>query len=343
MTFPMNTSPIAEIAVAGTPEELGEAHGEQLRSLVGDVYAWRMTEITDATGEAEDAVLDRAARYLAPAESLAPDVVREVDGIGRGAGLAFRRAFFLQVATEVALEPAAGCSAIGIADGPRGPVVAQNWDQPEASAGKQVVLRLRPRGKPEILMFGHAGVVGYIGLNAHGLGHVGNQLYASGPVTAGGLTQYVINRRLLEFPSVETALEWLTSIPVASTCNYLIGDASGDLADVELGGGRATIQAQGRTLAHTNHYLLEAFRSEDRVQDVLPDSGPRLDTLQAGPAAVNLLRDHRGGPGSVCRHEAPPGLTTRASIVLELGERALAVAYGPPCVTPYATYRMTPA
>ena len=256
-TSPTAASLLPEVVVAGTPEAMGEAHGETLRSLIGEVYAWRIGEIRAVTGEPEAAVLDRAARHTAAAEAHLPQIVAEVDGIGRGSGLGFRRAFFLQVATEVSLEPVAGCSAIGVVDVEGGPIVAQNWDQPIASAGKQVVVRFRPSDRPEVLMFGHAGVVGYIGLNEHGVGHVGNQLYSSEARRADGLTQYFINRRLLEFDSVEPALAWLTSVPIASTCNYLLGDASGALADVELGAGRATVQGRGRSLTHTNHYLVD--------------------------------------------------------------------------------------
>lgn len=340
-TTPRTGTPsLVEVTVSGQPDALGAAHGEALRDTIAAVYAWRVGEIVAATGESEADVLARAARYLPAAERLAPDLVREVRGIGRGSGLGFERALFLQVATEVSLEPVAGCSAIGVAgpDRPEGPLVAQNWDQPIESGGKQVVLRLQPAGRPEILQFAHAGVLGYIGLNDRGLGHVGNQLYTSRPGRVDGLTQYFVNRRLLEFDDLSSALGWLASAPVASTCNYLIGDASGELADVELGGGSAHVQARGVALAHTNHYLLAPFLATDTHRDVLADSPARLATMRAGPLGVGTLRDHTGHPASICRHEDPPGLTTRASIVLRLAAREMSVAAGPPCVTPYTTY-----
>lgn len=342
--LPLPALPV--ITIAGAPEALGAAHGEAVRDLIRDVFRWRMDEIVAASGEDEVTVLERAGRYLPAAGRLAPQLIDEVRGIGRGSGLGFERAFFLQVATEVALEAgpwAAGCSAVGSAVGPGAPLVAQNWDQPSTSAGKQVVLHMRPAGRPEILMFGHAGVVGYIGLNDRGLGHVGNQLYSATAAGADGLTQYFINRRLLEFDDAAAALDWLTSVPVASTCNYLLGDASGDLADVELGNGRATVQARGPAMAHTNYYLLERFAPADGYAAVLPDSPARLAALRAGATGVGSLQDHSGNPAGVCRHEEPPGLTTRASIVLRLGARELAVASGPPCVTQYATYRFDAA
>ena len=277
-----------------------------------------------ATGETEEALLRRADAYLPQIGRFAPDLVAEIEGIGRGSGLGFRRALFLQVATELSLEPLAGCSAIGRVTPGHEPLIAQNWDQPIESAGKQAIVRFEPTGKPHILMFGHAGVVGYIGLNDRGVGHVGNQLYSSAPPAAGsGLTQYVINRRLLEFERAEDALAWLTSVPVASTCNYVLGDASGTLVDVELGRGRAVVQARARRRRCTPTTTCDPDGADtDASADVLPDSPARLAALRSRPADLEALQDHTGHPVGVCRHEEPPGLTSRASIVLRLAEPA---------------------
>ena len=274
---------LPEVTVSGTPRALGEAYGEALRGRIGEVYEWRAGDLA-STGETEDSILARADAYLPAIERLAPDLVDEIDGIGRGSGLGFRRALFLQVATELSLEGVAGCSAIGRIGPDVEPFVAQNWDQPAESAGKQAIVRFEPAGKPHILMFGHAGVVGYIGLNDRGVGHVGNQLYVSEravPARTGGLTQYAVNRRLLEFETAEAALAWLLTVPVASTCNYVLGDASGTLVDVELGAGRAAVEARGEAVAHTNHYLRPEWTTADAGATVLPDSRARLDSLRA--------------------------------------------------------------
>jgi isopenicillin-N N-acyltransferase-like protein len=340
-TDPAATRSLPEVTVTGDPLALGAGYGEALRDAVRAVYDWRAGEIRTATGETEAALLARASAYLPAIAAFAPDLVTEIEGVGRGSGLGFERALALQVATELALEPAAGCSAIGRVGPDVEPFVAQNWDQPLESAGKQAIVRFEPAGKPRILMFGHAGVVGYIGLNDRGVGHAGNQLYASAaaPGSRGGLTQYAINRRLLEFDTAAAALEWLLSVPVASTCNYVLGDAAGTLVDAELGAGRAAVQARATAVAHTNHYLRREWAPADTSGAVLPDSPARLATLRSRAIALDALRDHTGHPAGVCRHEDPPGLTTRASIVLRLGEPALDVAPGPPCVTPYTTYR----
>ena len=150
-------------------------------------------------------------------------------------------------------------------------------------------MRFEPAGKPHILMFGHAGVVGYIGLNDRGVGHVGNQLYVSAPgppARTGGLTQYAINRRLLEFETGEAALAWLLTVPVASTCNYVLGDATGTLVDIELGARPGGRPARGEAVAHTNHYLRPDRIAGDASAAVLPDSPARLEALRTKPVGL---------------------------------------------------------
>ena len=68
---------LVEVSVRGEPDALGAAHGEALRDTIAAVYAWRLGEIAEATGEAEERVLARAARYHPAAQRLAPDLVRE--------------------------------------------------------------------------------------------------------------------------------------------------------------------------------------------------------------------------------------------------------------------------
>jgi isopenicillin-N N-acyltransferase-like protein len=334
------------VEASGTPHELGVAHGRAAASAIESLYWWRMGAILSRTGESEADVLARSTLYLGSTEQQVPHLLEEVQGIAAGSGLGFERTFFLQVATDVDRRSGKdGCSAVGIATDADGPMIAQNWDQPPVSRGKQIMLRLRPTGGPEILMFTHAGIVGYIGMNAAGVGHVQNQLYRSADA-AYGLSQYFIHRRLLEFDTTEDAVDWLQSIPIGSTANYVIGDRSGNIVDLELGDGRAVAVSHGPTIAHTNHYTHAAFMSGDDYRIALPDSSQRLDTLRTNYGQMldradlyRSLADHANYPISICRHE-DDGLQTVASIVLWLGQRRMEVSYGNPCRTPYMSYPM---
>ena len=296
-----------------------------------------------ARGRSEREVLRAAMLYAPFVERYAPELLEEVAGLAEGAGMSYDSAFFLQVATELELE-AQGCTALGIERSEHGPFIAQNWDQPHLSRGNQIVLRLQPRGRHEILMFTHAGCVGYIGLNDQGLGVVQNQLYAAKKPM--GLTGYFIIRKLFGFDSVHKGLAWLRGVPIGSSGNYILGDAVGSIVDVELGDGR--YRSQRRSVqVHTNHYLLRGWLSRDRGADMLPDSQDRLRRLRAllatsadEAAALRALKDHTGYPTSICRHEGAPGLRTTASVLLRLRNREMCLCYGNPCMGRYRLYRL---
>ena len=332
---------LREVRAEGSSRDLGSQHGRACSDLIEKTYTVRMRRA--ARNRSESDVLERAKCYIPFAERYVPELLEEVSGLADGAEISLAEAFFLQVATELELA-AQGCTSLGVASVGVEPFVAQNWDQPHDSRGNQVVLHLLPIDRPAILMFTHAGTIGYIGLNSHGVGIVQNQLYAA--TKPMGLTGYFIIRKLLSFETVPAGLAWLRGVRIGSTCNYIVGDALGNLVDIELGDG--SFRSTERPLQlHTNHYMLPGCRSVDRVASQLPDSGDRLMRLstllydtQNEERAVRALSDHDGYPASICRHEEDPGLRTTASILLRLRKTEMSVCYDNPCRGEYQTYRL---
>jgi isopenicillin-N N-acyltransferase-like protein len=335
-------SGIREITASGEHWELGFHHGRAAQDLISSVYELRMK--VASRGATVRSVLDQAITYVPFVERHAPELLDEVRGIGEGAEIGFERALFLQVASELEPKPEGGCSSFGTSLVALGPIVAQNWDTTEDYVGKEVVLRLRPRGKPALMMFTIAGVIGYIGQNEHGVGQVANSLYSDSRRT--GLSGYFIMRKFLEARSVDEAVSWLRGVKIGSNGNYLLGDASGSVADVELGGGTFQVMYH-RAQVHTNHYLGTGWKAKDRAMVVLPDSYPRYlrmaELLADGrdrSRALAALKDHKGFPVGVCRHQRAPGLRTTASVVHELGARQMLVCCGNPCRAPYRRFAL---
>lgn len=336
-------SRLREVTASGTPEELGIQHGEAARDLIRTGYAARMGRASATSDEAD--VLKRAIRYQDPVERFAPELLEEVDGIATGAKLTFEQVFFLQVATELELVARDGCSSLGSANAVGGPFLAQNWDQPPGTYETQILLRLKPVDQPDLMMFTRAGVIGYIGVNSSGVGYVNNQLYAPSPV---GLTGYFITRKFLGCESVTEAIAWLRGVDVGSAGNYLLGDASGTIVDVELGDGRfeeITRAVQG----HTNHFLSPSAKAIDRAGERLPDSYDRYERvaeLFTGSGdldlALRVLRDHQGYPKSICRHEEDSGIRTVASVIIKLREREMLICDGNPCEREFVPYPLDP-
>ncbi len=336
---------LREVHASGDPYELGRQHGAAVPDLIRQVAETRWRLITGGTGEELGAFARRSLQFLPSVERHFPHYVEEIRGIADGAGLPFEMAFFIQVATEMIFVPG-GCSAAAVA-GPAGVVIGQNWDQHEMVLGKQIILHLFPEQGPEILMFTHAGVIGYIGMNGHGLAHVANQL--ASPKWQPGVPQYFLKRRFLELHTIDECLALLRATPISSAANYVMADGTGRVVDIEMAPEGLRVLEGGPRQVHANHFTHPDLVPLERYLQELPDSPVRHERLLAGgPVRASVeefqaaFRDHHHFPTSICRHASGGSdLRTAASIIMDVGARRMYVAPGNPCQTPYQVFEMT--
>lgn len=332
---------LPEVAVSGSRYAMGWQHGQACAALIRRVFDARIAIVRRATGMTPAAAVEAGLRYLDPVASRFPHFIDEVRGIADGAGMAFPEAFFIQVATEVNLRTE-GCSALAVRAGDGAWFVAQNWDVPRDVAGTHIILRVRPDDGPAAVMFTYAGVIGYMGINEHGVCHVANQLVT--PDWRTGVTHYFVKRRFLEVDSVEACLRVVADVPISSSASYVIGDGRRAVALEWLPSGTAIME--GESLAHTNHILDPSLVRFERYLAALPDSPQRLARLerllsQRGVALETvraILADHDGHPSSICRHGGHGDLVTQASMIFEPSRRLMHLAYGNPCDTAFVTY-----
>jgi isopenicillin-N N-acyltransferase-like protein len=284
-------------------------------------------------------------------------------GLSEGAKLVFADAIVAQVRGELAQVADGGCTTFAIE--PRGTAthttfVGQTSDNPPEIEQFGYVLKLRPTNKPQVLMWTFGGMLGYHGINEHGVSHFANAL-GGGPSWKFALPHYPLKRLILEQRSVADVLALLRSLPVCSNGNYMLADGTGAIVDVELtSDGPFVIEADSvGFLVHSNHFLCTEHACDANFQHSLSDSFPRLNRMhqligeQFGTIAVSDLRrflsDHRGHPVGICRHShagpSEPMLgnsgKTVAALIAEPELRRLHVALGNPCENPFATFSLS--
>lgn len=369
VTFPL-------VEVRGGPRECGRQHGEACREQVrqyadtllgvlGGEAGLRGLDAGAVGGGADrppglsrEALYARALTFLPSFEAFAPHLVAEIRGIAEGAGVSFGAALLVNVRAEVAgvitpVTPATsveGCTAFAVGRGAtlRGDLyLGQNQDQAPEMEALGIVLRVRPEQGPPVVMATFGGLVGYPGLNAAGVAHFQNAL--SNGVWRHALPHYPMKRALLEQGDLAGCLAVFDRARLASCGNYVLGDRSGRLLDVEATpDGYAVLEPEGSVVVHTNHFRSDRFRPRERLLTSLPDSTARLSrlaaVLAAGHGKVTLetvkdaLRDHDALPGSICRHEPQRPMKTIASIIAEPDAGRLHVARGNPCRSEYVAY-----
>ena len=321
----------------GEPRDLGRQHGEQAREQIRG-YLDFLSESLRLTREQ---LRQRALRLLPLFESQCPDLLTEAAGLADGAKLMLADALVAQLRGELTQVGDGACTTFaiptrGTATG--GTLIGQTSDNPPELERFGYVLRLRPTNKPTVLMWTFGGMLGYHGINEHGVSHFANAL-GGGPSWKFALSHYPLKRLILEQRSLRDVLQLMREFPVCSNGNYMLADAvgrvfnvpqlnrqrqaghvenvphggSGAILDVELtSDGPFVPELQERFLVHSNHYLCSEHACDANWQHSLQDSFPRLDRMRAlidekfGSITLadmqQFLADHDGYPVSICRH-----------------------------------------
>jgi isopenicillin-N N-acyltransferase-like protein len=332
------------VMLQGTQFERGRQHGLK---FCGEITRAIAAERAGRGRTAYEAARLEAKAALPEIEERAPDVAAELKGIASGAGLDPVDVLLRSGFEFFCSPPATGCSAIAVGT-PRGALVAQNWDAPPSFAAELVLfVHFGPDGFEQAIIASYGGLC-WVGCNRHGLAFVNNDLMLLS--CAQGLPSQVVRRLILNEQSVAPALEQFRSLPHMAGRSYLLGDASGAVAGVEVaaGVGARVTQVESPVL-HTNHALdrdIAGDESEAMLQAAYPSSRHRYDVLRRRlrpeldkAAIMSLLADDEGYPDSVAKAASPAEPTaTLFSVIFECGDRSLLLCPGSPAHHSYQRF-----
>ena len=340
----MARAPFPVVVLQGAPYERGHQHGTAFqRDIVSDPD--RLARSVPAR------VLVRTRREAEASwrtlNLLAPAIAAEIEGIADGAHCAAED-IFLNSGFEFFGEPApTGCSAFAF-KGERGAVVGQNWDAPHgAKSGLVLFVHLDPDGF-QLATVASRGTLGWLGQNGHGLCLTTNDLMLD--TRTAGLPSQVVRRMVLSEPDVPSALRLLHRLPHMGGRSYLLGDASGRIAAVEVSPAAGVKALAGAgPLIHTNHALLsetKAVENRALLQQIYPSTYDRYASL-AGAAgsmryvadAKRVLRDRTGAPNAVAKSFSREEATeTACSIVCDPTAGVIHVCLGLPCAGAFVAH-----
>lgn len=350
----MSVPGYANVRISGDPHDrgvqLGRQAGDRIRNSI-EVYRAAFDHYTGLTwGE----VRERALVYQPALEAYDAEMIPELAGTAEGAGLDLEDILAINTRTEImyghqqqALPECTAFGARGSATASGDVLMAQNWDWLPAAAGSCILLHAEPRGRPSFVTFVEAGLLAKMGFNDSGIGMVTNLLLSDEDRGDAGVPFHAVLRRVLTSSTFDEAVAAVTEATRASSGNYLIASASGDLVNLEArpGGVHATRPARD-TVHHANSFCGPIGAHSDRGVEALPDSPARTDRMGRlleeahgrldAETASALLADHDGHPSSICRH-APEGahpiegILTVASVIIELSPARMHLAFGRPC------------
>jgi len=352
------STPFPEIEASGLPGDIGMAQGrafaDRIRANLRFYIDW-----LSKSGRFSVADLMGRARLFEPvlAEHL-PDILEEIDGIARGAGMSLDEILLINARTDISAmvnaelegEAAPGCTALaltGAVDGRPSIALSQNWDWNPALADAPVVLRLRPTRGPALISLVEAGMTGKIGFNEHRLGVCLNFLSHSSDARPGevGVPIHCLLRAAMNCRELDEVTMLIRSVPRSASANFLLaqhGDGGPRAIDLEISPDAVTeLTDPGVDLIHTNHFLdpelavgcpnQESPSSTIRLANAVrlaDELAPDRDPVRR---AQRILESRDGLPFPISRHQNPdPNSSTLAGIVMDLTGNRLILARGAP-------------
>jgi len=334
------------IEIAGTPGEMGLAHGIQLRERIRRTVAAMREQIGH---EPYEASWDDFQDTLAYCRQNAPDLTAEMEGIAEGAEIEFRDAFNINAHLDLSnwkrkvwdTRKGPGddaCSSHAVVT-QSDVLLAWNGDDWRGWMDCGAVVRGRPDDGEPFIYWSLAGSVGRPGMNRH-LALGANSLPSS-RWRPDGLLYPMLSRKVLACRNTEEAVAVFEEYGRCAANNYLIADLAGRLASVEADTDDAAVlrPEDGSYLLHTNSYLDSglAERNVDADSVCRRLSAARQlyrDKTPAGPSEVRAIQsDHTGG---ICVHREQ--VCTIVSFVTEVRARRFHVTRGNPCEAPVETH-----
>jgi isopenicillin-N N-acyltransferase-like protein len=353
---------IPVLDLAGTSAQVGAAHGEsqrdRIRAYADRFLGWLLRSAAIPLTEAS--LWSRWAPQVAANEREAPELVEEMRGIARGAGVSFERIFLLNSLLDLSsfryldlAQPFAGCSSFAVVReaGSGKTLVGQTYDMPALHQDYVTLLRLKPARGPRQLVVTFAGIVGACGLNEAGIAV--NINYLSPRDVGWGRLHSVVVRQILAAGHLADALVPPVLPPRAGGAHFLVGHRDGVVFSIETTAKRHWVfYPEGNAIAHTNHYLAAALKEIEFLRSgsigsslaryaalrrFLQEQDDRLTVA----ALQELTRSHTAHPLSICTHgtddePAEGRRRTVAALVQVPADQVLHVTRGCPCEGSYS-------
>lgn len=354
-------SPPPFVQVSGSHREIGQQIGEACRPLIRHSIesAQALIEATHTRLQLtwEGAII-QARKYIPFIEERYPQYVEEMNGYAEGANVTFDEIAVVNGLEAVTMDALhlTKCTSFAVNETRtlNGHVlVAHNEDWIPEDEADIFIIHATPRDEPPFLAMTYGGLLPNIGLNALGLSQCCDSVYPTD--TRIGTPRVIVSRAVLAARTIDGAIRATTASQRAAGYNHLIAHESGELFNIEVSArSSAILYAEDGAITHTNHYLDSRMQAIEDKPDEMVSTRVRyfranrllrqsrqhtVQTLQA------IQRDHTNFPDSICNHsihELDPmdRETTICSLVMDLNERTMDLAWGNPCVNQYYRFQL---
>lgn len=301
---------------------------------------------------------NQARKYMPFAQERYPQYVDELAGMAEGANVNLTELMVVNALEAVTMDALhlTKCTSLAVngdSTSTRQVLVAHNEDWLPEDEPDVYIIRMKPEDEPAILAMTYGGLLPNVGLNEAGIAQCCDTVYPSD--TRIGIPRVVVSRAVLAARTIGQAIR-STLVPLrAAGYNHLLAHESGELYNVEVSAHAFDVlYGLEGCLVHTNHYLSPKMIPIEDNSDELVHTRVRyfralhllkqrrshsVETIQ------EILCDHVNFPDSICNHsifdlDPRDREKTVVSLVMNLTERSMQVAWGNPCKNKYHTYQL---
>lgn len=364
------------LTIRGTPYERGCQYGEQAKDVIERSLEVYYTFVGHYYPQVSRSTLyEKAKQYIPFIEKYDIAIMEEIQGIADGAEKSLGEIMFLNTRAELSYplmrhrgsNMIVECSTLTVnpeASSSGHTLAAENWDPwtPIINEKPFVILKIEQEGKPDILCYTEAGIVGgKIGFNSAGIGLGVNALYTDVDGDEFGVPWSAICRGVLNGKSWYYAINAVLRAKRCISLNFNISTAEGEAICVEAAPNYTYdfAYSESGVMPHTNHFVTDITKNSSlpAVQARhMPNSVSRylrlrkLALQKKGELNVEgiqeILQDHFNYPNSICMHPKPEehpneASGTAVSVISDLDTKEMFVTCGPPCEYEYERVPLT--
>lgn len=355
---------IRVLNLGGSPYQMGYEHGktyrDAIRMFTEDRVHLSQSEHWTGRNLSESGVLALATACVEAHQAYAPDLMEELQGMADAtdlslAELVINNGFtdFIDVVyslgdpAQKAKSPqlvADNCTAFLV---PNNRAVngqgmyGQTWDMHNTATPYVILIHGTPDDAPDFLTFTNTGCVGMIGMNSEGIAvGINNLMATDGQI---GVTWPFVVRKILQQDNLESALDCLTSAPLAGAHNYMLMDKHGNGYEVEAMSTRVHVEKlEATAIAHTNHCLIDDTLAVQRQRPAESQlsSENRLsrayELLQGESITPEDLMDVTRDNESICvRPKAPMNVESCGAAIMRPASSDFWAVWGLPAENEY--------
>jgi isopenicillin-N N-acyltransferase-like protein len=329
------------IKIQGGPEDRGRQQGDLLKERIHKTIDFYKRQFLIP----EEEILRIANQFRVSTKAFREDLYLEIEALAQAAGADPVWIYALNGRTELLNLNPMECTTFAFR---KQSLIGQNWDWDLEVEELAVILDIEKEDGHRIITMTEPGMIGKIGMNSCGLGVCLNFMSIE-DYRPYGVPLHVILRTILDSKTMNEALSSIGPHVLGKVGNIMIGDWTGRVEDMEIGGDEVFSIPVEDLFAHTNHFLTKVDNDLQLFPNTMGRYRRAKELLQmldepSVQSMKDILRDRADEEHPICRKRfSHPWLTddtsiTVTSIIMDLKNLQFHITRGNPFDNPFSTF-----